>query len=120
MLEGRADPDRLRQRLVIVAVTGLGLGEYHYTPVGERMPGSEIHAQLLENLYEGTLLTRPAWGASLEAAVLAALAALLAWVTPAWPPRRALALAFVTTVPVNRWLLARGRGHAAHRVVHPA
>jgi len=96
VLEGRADPDRLRQRLVIVAVTGLGLGEYHYTPVGERMPGSEIHAQLLENLYEGTLLSRPAWGASLEAAVFAVLAALLAWATRAWPPRRALALAFAS------------------------
>ena len=93
VLEGRSDPGRLRQRLVIVAVTGLGLGEYHHTPVGERMPGSEIHAQLIENLYEGTLLTRPAWGPVLEAAILAALATLLAWVTPAWPPRRALALA---------------------------
>ena len=93
VLRARADPDRLRQRLVIVAVTGLGLGEYHYTPVGERMPGSEIHAQLLENLYEGTLLVRPAWGPLLEAVVLAALATLLAWVTPVWSPRRALALA---------------------------
>ena len=25
----------------------------------------------------------------------------------------ALAIAFVLTVPVNRWLLARGKGHAA-------
>ena len=63
VLNGRVDPERLRDKLVIVAVTSLGLGEYHYTPVGERMPGSEIHAQLLENLYEGTLLSRPAWAA---------------------------------------------------------
>ena len=36
------------------------------TPVGERMPGSEIHAQLLENLYDGTLLRRPDWAPWLE------------------------------------------------------
>jgi serine phosphatase RsbU (regulator of sigma subunit)/CHASE2 domain-containing sensor protein len=102
VLNGRVDPERLRDKLVIVAVTSLGLGEYHYTPVGERMPGSEIHAQLLENLYEGTLLSRPAWGPALEAAVFAALAALLVWATPAWPPRRslALALACVAALPL--------------------
>ena len=32
-----------------------------------------------------------------------------------WHPAVALAVAFVVTVPVNRWLLARGKGHA---VVH--
>ena len=30
----------------------------------------------------------------------------------------ALAVAFVVTVPVNRWLIARGRGHAVMHAVH--
>lgn len=30
----------------------------------------------------------------------------------------ALAVAFVVTVPVNRWLIARGRGHAVVHAVH--
>ena len=42
-------------------MTGLALLDYQITPLGERMPGSEIHAQLLENLYDGTLLDRPRW-----------------------------------------------------------
>ena len=29
-----------------------------------------------------------------------------------------LALAFVVTVPVNRWLISRGRGHAAMHEYH--
>ncbi|MBK7591871.1 MAG: CHASE2 domain-containing protein [Betaproteobacteria bacterium] len=93
VLEDRVDPERLRQKLVLVAVTGLGLGEVHATPVGERMPGSEIHAQLLENLYEGTLLARPSWGPALEAALFALLAALLIVATPVWAPRHALWMA---------------------------
>jgi hypothetical protein len=35
----------------------------------------------------------------------------------------ALAVAFVVTLPVNAWLIARGRGHAldpSHRAAHPA
>ena len=32
----------------------------------------------------------------------------------------ALAVAFVCTVPVNRWLIARGRGHAAVHRLHAA
>jgi hypothetical protein len=30
----------------------------------------------------------------------------------------ALAVAFVVTLPVNRWLIARGRGHAVAHVHH--
>ena len=44
-------------------------------------------------------------------AMAAGLASWLFWVALAG----ALAIAFVLTVPVNRWLLARGKGHA---VVH--
>ena len=61
VLEGRVDPARLQQKLVLIGVTGLGLLDYQNTPVGERMPGSEIHAQLVENLFDQTLLRRPAW-----------------------------------------------------------
>lgn len=33
----------------------------------------------------------------------------------------ALAVAFVLTVPVNRWLIGRGKGHAVvHRYHHPS
>lgn len=48
---------------------------------------------------------------AIPGAMEAGLATGLFWVTLA----AALAIAFVVTVPVNRWLLSRGRGHA---VVH--
>jgi len=93
VLDGRVDPERLAHKLVLIGVTGLGLGEYHYTPVGERMPGSEIHAQLLENLYDQTWLMRPAWAPAAEAAAFALIGALLVWSTPLWKPRNATLLA---------------------------
>jgi adenylate cyclase len=93
VLEGRVDPARLQRKLVLIGVTGLGLVEYQNTPIGERMPGSEIHAQLLENLYDQTLLRRPAWGPAVDTLLFLALGALLVWITPAWKPQHAALLA---------------------------
>ena len=44
----------------------------------------------------------------------ATLADLLFWVSLA----ASLAIAFVVTVPVNRWMIARGRGHAVVHEMH--
>jgi hypothetical protein len=35
-----------------------------------------------------------------------------------WSLALSLAIAFVITVPVNRWLIARGRGHAVVHHLH--
>jgi hypothetical protein len=44
----------------------------------------------------------------------AGLASVLFWGSLAF----SLAVAFVLTVPVNRWLLARGKGHTAMHAYH--
>ena len=44
----------------------------------------------------------------------AGLASVLFWVTLA----ASLAIAFVVTVPVNRWMIGRGRGHAVMHAYH--
>ncbi len=93
VLEGRIDSSRLQGKLVLIGVTGLGLVEYQNTPIGEPMPDSEIHAQLLENLYDQTLLRRPTWGPAVDAMLLLVLGAVLVWVTPRWKPQHAALLA---------------------------
>ena len=93
VLEGRVDRTRLQQKLVLIGVTGLGLVEYQNTPIGQRMPDSEIHAQLLENIYDKTLLHRPAWAHALEEIALLVLGAVLVWATPRWKPQHAALLA---------------------------
>ena len=92
VLEGKFDPQRLQQRLVIVGVTALGLGERHATPLGDSMPGTEVHVQLLESAVDGTLLVRPRLAPFLEAAAFAFLGALLVWIVPVRKPRNAALL----------------------------
>jgi Domain of unknown function (DUF4396) len=47
-------------------------------------------------------------------AIAAGLSDALFW----WSLLLSLAIAFVLTVPVNRWLIARGRGHAVMHELH--
>ena len=89
MLSGEADPAQFEHKLVLIGVTGLGLIDYQATPLGERMPGIEIHAQLLESIFDGTLLRRPAWLAHLERMALIVCTVLLMLTVPRLRPRYA-------------------------------
>jgi adenylate cyclase len=93
VLDGKVDASRLHRKLVLVGMTGLALVDYMQTPLGERMPGSEIHAQILENLYGQSWLTRPHWAPWLEVSVFALLGLLLVFATPRWKPGNAALLA---------------------------
>jgi len=70
VLAGTADLHVFERKLVLIGVTALGLSDYQATPVTERMSGVEIHAQLLESIFDGDLLSRPRAAAWAEAAVL--------------------------------------------------
>jgi len=83
VLEGRHDLRRFENKLVLIGVTGLGLLEYQSTPVG-RMPGSEIHAQLLENFYDDSLLRRPEWAKYVELSVFCLFGLLFILGVPRW------------------------------------
>ena len=80
VIKGRIPTDRLTQKFVLIGATGLGLLDHQTVPSGERMPGIEIHAQLLENFFDSTLLERPhwAWLSELLAALLISLFLLVA------------------------------------------
>ena len=95
VLDGRLDPAIFARRIVLLGVTALGLSDYQATPVGERMPGVEIHAQLVEAALEGRLLHRPRWAAWLEAAIVALGGLTLLVIAPRGRPRRSLAVLLI-------------------------
>ena len=84
VLQGRIELDALAGKLVLVGMTGVTQVDYQETPLGDRMPGVEIHAQLLENLYEGAALMRPPWARPLEIALFVALGLVLIRAAPLW------------------------------------
>ena len=60
VLAGTAGDDVFRDKLVLVGATAVGVGDFTSTPAGGLMAGTEVHAQLIENILAGTLLHRPA------------------------------------------------------------
>ena len=97
LLRDAVPRDQLEGKLVLVGVTALR-GTTHPTPVASAMSGVEIHAQLLENLFDGSLLRRPRWTAWAEAIFLAGAGLLLVLVVPGLAVRRATVMALPVVV----------------------
>jgi CHASE2 domain-containing sensor protein len=92
VLAGRVEPERFQDRLVLIGATAFGLSDYQATPVTDQMSGIEIHAQLLEGIFEGALLTRPPLAHGLELVILAVAGLLLVFAVPRLRPRVSAAL----------------------------
>jgi serine phosphatase RsbU (regulator of sigma subunit) len=110
VMSDRVEPDALRSKLVIVAVTGIGTMDYKTTPRGEYVPGAEYHAQMIESFFDGHFLLRPRWMHWVELAVQLASGAFLIWAVPIVRPRQAallggtvFALLFVAGVGAFQW-----------------
>jgi CHASE2 domain-containing sensor protein/serine phosphatase RsbU (regulator of sigma subunit) len=88
VLAGTVDNAELERKLVLVGITALGLIDYQTTPLGERMPGVEIHAQVLENVFDGNLLSRPRWAPWAEGAAFLVFGLLVVYAVPRLTPRR--------------------------------
>ena len=112
ILSGSVPADVLRDKLVLVGITGLGLLDYQVTPLGERIPGVEVHAQLIEQMYDGNYLRRPTGATWLEAALLLTAGALLVlWVPTVRPWMSASLLAAVLAMLVALGLAAFRAGY---------
>jgi serine phosphatase RsbU (regulator of sigma subunit) len=88
-IRGNIDAELIRGKIALVGATGLGLLDYQATPLGERVPGIEIHAQIIENIYEGSLLRRPGHFENLERLLLLGGGLILILGLPAAKPRTA-------------------------------
>jgi adenylate cyclase len=99
VLHGTADNTQFESKIVLVGVTGLGLIDYKTTAQGARMPGVEIHAQILEQVFDGSLLARPRWAPWAEAFASIVLGVLVIYIVPRLAPRYSvlvLALALIS------------------------
>lgn len=107
---------------IALAVTLAFFFGYLLTFLGVRRAGLDVRAAVRTALAADTLsiLTMEIVDNAFLLAVPGAMAAGvldgLFWTSLA----AALAIAFVLTVPVNRWLIARGRGHAVVHEMHHA
>ncbi|HSG77809.1 MAG TPA: CHASE2 domain-containing protein [Burkholderiales bacterium] len=110
VLEGSVAAPELQDKLVLVGVTGLGLLDYQTTALGERIPGAEIHAQILEQIFDGAFLRRPSTLHALELGLLAVAALMFALTVPSLGVATSIALyavviALLTALGIEGFLL---------------
>ena len=90
VLAGTADPALFEGKLAFVGFDAVGVRDFRTTPLGDLVPGVEVHAQLAENLFDGVSLVRPAWARIAEAMLLAAAAIAIVILVPGASPLKGL------------------------------
>ncbi len=66
VLQGQAPRSEIEGRIIFVGAIAVGLGDVRATPLEAIVPGVEVHAQIVELLTSGELLSRPDWAIGLE------------------------------------------------------
>lgn len=84
VLHGRAPADALRDRIVFVGATALGVQDVVSTPIHVATPGIEVHARAADTLLQGEFLSTPPYGRAYEVtatlvSALAVMAAMSFW-----------------------------------------
>ena len=92
VFHGRIDAEQLRGKIALIGATSLGLYDFQTTPLGEQIPGIEVHAQILEGVFEDSLLQRPESFGNLERGLLLISGLTLILAVPAVRPRMAAIL----------------------------
>jgi adenylate cyclase len=82
VLAGTVRSETFERKLVLLGVTALGLADRRPIPGGGARDGVEIHAELIESIFDGSLLGRPRWAGWAEAAFLLIAGALVIVVVP--------------------------------------
>lgn len=71
VLDSTAPPSKIAGKLVLIGTSAVGLNDIKTTPVSRAMPGVEIHAQVLESVLSGAVISQPNYALGVE--LLAAL-----------------------------------------------
>ena len=87
VMAGHVPKQNLAGRFAFIGVTTSGLQDRVITPLGDNLPGVDIHVQMLESLLDGKALQRPIWLPRFELAILTLWGALLILLIPVLQPR---------------------------------
>ena len=70
VIAGDVAADTFTNKIVLVGISGLGVLDYKTTPLGEFIPGVNVHGQVIENLLANVSLVRPDAAVWIEAVTL--------------------------------------------------
>ncbi|CAB5118821.1 Adenylate cyclase (EC [Olavius algarvensis associated proteobacterium Delta 3] len=80
ILNSAVPDDPMRDKIVIVGATAVGIYDLRVTPFGSVFPGLEIHANIIDSLLRGDYLYLPAWGVIFDIMVILVFGSFLGFV----------------------------------------
>ena len=113
VLNDAFDAKRVAGRIVLIGASAAGLRDIRVTPVDKSMAGTEVHAQMLETVLEGTYLRRTGWSPMIEVSVVGIVGILLIVLVPLLGARWTILLpiAVATAMPASSWYLFKSEGY---------
>ncbi|EJN14124.1 putative transmembrane sensor domain protein [Bradyrhizobium sp. YR681] len=88
VLDNTAPPAKIAGKLVLVGTSAVGLNDIKTTPVSSTMPGVEIHAQVLESVLSGAVISQPNYALGVELLAALVIGLLVIILTPNLGPVR--------------------------------
>jgi adenylate cyclase len=110
VLDGTLPPEALKDKIVLVGATAMGVYDLRVTPFSGTFPGVEVQATVMDNLLRGNFIRTPPFNLTIILLIIVGLAIFLGLTLP----RLSAAWAFVFTlivmegyVAVNYYLFSR-------------
>ncbi|MCP4768513.1 MAG: CHASE2 domain-containing protein [Gammaproteobacteria bacterium] len=91
VLDGSADPARLKDKVVLIGTSAPGLLDLRSTPVQNIYPGVEVHANIISGILDDRIKHKPAWTVGYEFVILVIIAISMALLLPLVSPLMAAA-----------------------------
>lgn len=87
ILDGKIPPETFQRKIVLVGVTAEGVSPRYKTPLNSSASAVEIEANVVENIINGTFISRPSWVFALEILALLYFGFFVLFVIPRVTPR---------------------------------
>lgn len=112
VLAGDIPRTMLEGHIVLIGSSAQGLVDLRFSPFGRLIPGVEAHAQAIEEVLSGQVLTRPSWVPTAEmiAIVIGGLAISLVAIRANALIAAGITLTFLLTVFAGGWFAFRNYG----------
>ncbi|MBR1092506.1 adenylate/guanylate cyclase domain-containing protein [Bradyrhizobium manausense] len=88
VLDNTVSPGKINGKLVLIGTSAAGLNDIKTTPVSSTMPGVEIHAQVLESVLSGAVISQPNYALGVELLAAMIIGILVIIFTPNLGPVR--------------------------------
>jgi adenylate cyclase len=82
ILKGRLSPELFQGKIILVGATSTGTKDIRVTPYSTVFPGTEIHANVIENILHNNFIRRPGWTALFDLSAILLVGIFMGLVVP--------------------------------------